>query len=56
MFLVGKKKYGTLGNPTAVDTDGLLVDVDVQSLTIHLLEKIKGKMSINSFIWLLSKM
>lgn len=35
MFLVGKKKYGTLGNPTAVDADGLLVDVDVQSLAVN---------------------
>jgi hypothetical protein len=35
MFLVlgtGEQKRGTLGNPIAVDADGLLVDVDVQSV------------------------
>jgi hypothetical protein len=32
--LAGEKKRGTLGNPTAVDADGLLVDVDVQSLAV----------------------
>jgi hypothetical protein len=32
MFLVGEKRRGTLSNPTAVDGDGLLVDVVVQSV------------------------
>jgi hypothetical protein len=27
-----KRKSGTLGNPVAVNADGLLVDVDVQSV------------------------
>ena len=30
--VLGKKKSTTLGNPQATDTDGLLVDVDVQSI------------------------
>ena len=29
---IGEKKHGTLGNPIAVDADGLLLDVDVQSV------------------------
>ena len=30
--VLGKKKIATLGNPQATDVDGLLVDVDVQSI------------------------
>ena len=30
--LPGKTKRATLGNPVAVDADGLLMDVDVQSI------------------------
>ncbi len=29
---LGNKRRATLGNPTAVNMDGLLVDVDVQSI------------------------
>jgi hypothetical protein len=32
MLFLGKKKTATLGNPQAVDADGLLVDVDVQQV------------------------
>jgi hypothetical protein len=32
---LGKKKTATLGNPQAVDEDGLLVDVDVQQVNDH---------------------
>jgi hypothetical protein len=32
----GEKKRGTLGNPTTVDADGLLVDVDVQAIDDNL--------------------
>ena len=28
----GEKECGTLGNPTALDADGLLADLDVQSV------------------------
>jgi len=56
----GKKKGVTLGNPVAVDTDGLLMDVDVQSINnappIHLCTKINAKMLIIFFKWPLSKM
>ena len=31
-IVTGKKKCTTLGNPVAVDADGLLVDVDVQPI------------------------
>ena len=30
--LLGEKKSATLGNPQATDANGLLVDVDVQSV------------------------
>ena len=33
---VGTEKRVTLGNPIAVDADGLLVDVDVQSIDDNL--------------------
>jgi hypothetical protein len=33
---IAEKNRGTLGNPTAVDTDGLLVDVDVQALDVNI--------------------
>ncbi len=32
LMCLGKKKMATLGNPQAVDADGLLVDVDVQQV------------------------
>src|SRR5260370_42665176 len=51
-----KKKKATLGNPQAVDADGLLMDVDVQPVTtIHLHVKISGKTSTISFTPLLPK-
>ena len=31
-FVTGKNKRATLGNPAATDADGLLMDVDVQSV------------------------
>jgi hypothetical protein len=31
-IVLGKKKSTTLGNPQATDVEGLLVDVDVQSI------------------------
>jgi len=32
IFGLGKKKKATLGNPQAINADGLLVDVDVQEV------------------------
>ena len=32
LMCLGKKKMATLGNPQAVDADGLLVDMDVQQV------------------------
>jgi hypothetical protein len=29
-YCIAKKKHGSLGNPVAVDEEGLLLDVDVQ--------------------------
>ncbi len=32
--VISGKKHATLGNPQAIDTDGLLLDVDVQSISV----------------------